>query len=228
MARAAGPSVQPGGGLRQSGLDRITHVEDITTFKSGDTVLELAIVPGVGERLGKFASLFQRVRYDALRVEIRAQAATSTSGGYVVGFVRDPDDFAPTVNVLSYLTGQAGSKTANWWQSVVLNVGRTPDLFYTSEPSTRQIEMRTLSPGKLVIACDGKATGGGSLTVLLHWTVTLLEPSMEAGGATGPASITLALDYAFWDDQNNEELTSKVALVLPGDPSTKREYVTPA
>jgi hypothetical protein len=221
----AGPSTsQANTSLRATGVDRVAHVDDVSTSKTGDIVVQFAILPGIAERLSKYSALFTRVRYMTLRFEIRSQCSTASSGGYVAAFVRDPDEILPTTNVLQMLAGQAGSKAANWWQSLVVVVPPTPDLFYTDEGHiTEGTSKRLLSPGKLVIACDGPASVAGSLTVNLIWTATFLEPALELQPIESKSEITLEKHYAFWDFGNSLEQTYVTALMNPG---TTR-YLTP-
>lgn len=224
VAVARAPAVQPAGTLRQKGTDRLGHVEKLNEFAAGDTVFAKVIEPVIAERLGRLSELFQRIRYNSLRIEVRSQTSTSTGGGYVAGFIRDPDAYTEGASVLNHIAGLTGSKTANWWQSVVLDVGRTPDLMYTNSSSSKQMELKHVSPGVLVICCDGKATTeGGGLTILLHWDVTLSEPSLFGEDSAGPgATITLEDNYTFWDFENDVEHTWRVALTR-GD----KNYVMP-
>lgn len=77
---------------------------------------------------------------------------------------------------LSKLTSQQGAATKKWWETATMNAATPPDLLYTSfNPE----EPRTGSPGKLVVACDGKASQRGGLTVYVDWSVTLMTPSLE-------------------------------------------------
>lgn len=128
-------------------------------------------------RLARLASAFQRIKYVRLSFHVEPQVSTATSGGYVIGFIRDATDLIPDgESGLSILTSTQGSLTKKWWESAVLNCGGFKDLFYTTNSPT---EERWSSPGILVLFADGKATQAGSLTIYVDYEIELFEPSLE-------------------------------------------------
>lgn len=158
-----------------SGVDRLQHVGDVSIIKPGVVFLDLLIVPGDFERLKHVAKSFQKIRYNMLRFRIEPQISTTTSGGYVAAFIRDPADVPPKNKILNYLTSQQGSVTTKWWQATVIQVPIAKKEYYTSQG----VEVRDYSPGKIMIAADGQATQAGSLTVFVEWNVTLTQAGLE-------------------------------------------------
>lgn len=161
-----------------SGQDYLLHVENVSQLNSGSIVMDALIVPGLFKRLGEVAGVFQRIEWLSLVFKVVTQVSTATSGGYVAGFVRDPDDGVPhssSLETLQWLTAQTGAVSKKWWESASVNVGGFKRLFYT----TRGVETREYSPGKFVLVVDGQATQAGSVTVYCDWKVRLSMGSME-------------------------------------------------
>lgn len=164
------------------GVDRIAQIDDVSKFTSGQEVVNVLIVPALFARLKTVALAFQKVTYLNLRFRVEPQISTATSGGYVAAFVRDPADEVPKNNTLAYLTSQQGSKTTKWWAESVVTTSLTKRVYYTSDG----VEIREYSPGRFVLAVDGKATQTGNLTVFCEWSVTLSSASLE-----NPKSVTV-------------------------------------
>lgn len=172
---------------RMSGIDRIFHGSVELNLREGVTAVSTLIGPSVFKRLALVARAYQRIRYLRLRFRMEPQMSTSTSGGYVIAFIRDPADI---VGDISSLTAQQGSVTTKWWQSSVVNVAPPNRLFYTSE----SVEVREYSPGRLVLMVDGPATQVGSYTIFAEWTVELSSPALEQVRQVEP-SYTVAYNW---------------------------------
>lgn len=129
-------------------------------------------------RLARLASAFQRIKYIRLSFHVEPQVSTATSGGYVIGLVRDALDLIPDGEAgLSILSANQGTLTKKWWEPCVLNCGGFPDLFYTT--LNNPTEERWTSPGILVLFADGQATQRGSLTIYVDYEVEFFQPSLE-------------------------------------------------
>lgn len=210
VAKANKPTVQMDSRLRQSGTDRLAHIEDISAFSTGDVVLSEQIEPSRFERLGRLAGIFQRIKYNKLVFEIRSQTPTSTSGGYVVAFVRDPTDrIVGGDKGLNQLSAQAGSQTLNWWQSTKISVTGDKSVFFTSHPLAGDV--RDFSPGRIIILCDGKTAGAGSLTITCNWQVELTEASLEDDIEEPERLVDMKYSYRLWTKDHSTGYT--VALI---------------
>lgn len=207
VAKASAPTVQADSKLRQSGMDRLVHVDSIQKFAAGETVADIRVEPNQLSRLSHFASIFQRIKYLKLRFEVRSQVSTSASGGYVAAFIRDSSENAISLNGL---IAQAGSQTLNWWQSADVTIPSSPDLFYTTLDWANG-DWRMVSPGRFVVICDGKATVEGSLSINIHWSVELSEASLEEQ-EQGPTHELVLEDHYTWYFPSNEQ-TLDVALM---------------
>lgn len=157
---------------RMSGVDRIFNSGDVRSWSAGSRVMDLLVVPSIFPRLKLVSEAFQRIRYVQLILRVEPQMPTSTAGGYVVAFVRDPADL---VDNIFQLTAQQGSITTKWWQSSRIAIPPPNRLFFTSASS----EIREFSPGRIVIMVDGVATQVGSLTVFCDWRVELSSAGLE-------------------------------------------------
>lgn len=185
-----------------SGTDRLYHVEDISRLSAGRIALETPINAQSLPRLEKVSDAFQRIKFKKLQFRVTPQISTATSGGYVVAFCADVTDrFWSNEKGLSKLTSQKGSKTQKWWEGATVIGQCTNDLLYTS---TSLEEPRLSSPGKFVLAVDGRASQEGSLTVHLDWCVELSVPSLEGNG-NDEKSIP-ELQYSLWTKAGDDGL----------------------
>jgi len=128
-------------------------------------------------RLAQIANAFQRVRWNSIRFTIEGAYPSTSGGGYVVCFVRDANDSPPSSlpEALKWAMAQQHCADAKWYDSVALSVGRSPDLLYTSAGGGVRFE----SPGSLFVIAKGGPNQVGSLTITMHWDVTLSEPCID-------------------------------------------------
>nr|QIJ56915.1 hypothetical protein [Scaphoideus titanus sobemo-like virus 2] len=183
-----------------SGVDRLEHIDDISKYEHGVVVIDDLINASSFARLSKIAGAYQKVRYRKLAFRVVPMVSTSVGGGYVVAFVRDPADVPPTKqsDLLNWITSQSGSVTTKWWESTRIQVPTTDRVYYTS---TSQ-EVREYSPGRLVLAVDGKATAPGPVTIFVDWSVTLTHASLESTVVAGRPDHTVLLRNIWTKDQN--------------------------
>lgn len=190
---------------RVSGTDRLLHVEDVKGSSSGQLLLDFLVMPSGFKRLQKVAGAFQRIVYERLEFQVEPQITSSASGGYVVGFVSDPDDHV--VN-LDQLTATRGSVTTKWWQASSVRANFPSRMFYTSLGA----EMREFSPGRFVLMVDGRSTQSGSLTVFCKWSVRLSGAILEAP----PTKETTILNPT-WIRNGHQGVWAKVAASVSTD-----------
>lgn len=155
-----------------SGVDRLAHIENVRSFKTGGIVFDFLVVPGGFKRLAKVAAAFQYIEYQQLIFEVEPQIPVVTSGGYVAGFIGDPED---DLTDLNQLTSTRGSITTKWWQNA-----RVPANFVRRKYYTRPgPELREFSPGRFGIMVDGASNQGGPLTIFCRWKVRLSGAILE-------------------------------------------------
>uniref|UniRef100_A0AAT9JA00 Capsid protein n=1 Tax=Blattella germanica permutotetra-like virus 1 TaxID=3133504 RepID=A0AAT9JA00_9VIRU len=208
-------------GVGLSGSDRIMFIEDISTVKARSIVAQAPVVPSMFPRLKQVSRAFHRIRYLSLVFEVVPQVGTSTAGGYILSFVQDVTESVPNGEEgLRVLFSQKGAVAAVDWQPSTMRVGTTPDLYYTEWNAD---EPRWSSPGKIVLATDGKASQKGSVAIYCHWKVKLLTPEYELsvdkgevvvgqdiGMKAGSKNLGVGKDY---EDDHNEATWQEV---LPG------------
>jgi hypothetical protein len=176
-------------------MSRVAGIERLGTFdieKSKDgLVMSEVFRPSALPRLRSLASAFQRITYHRLNFEVVGKASSLVTGGFVAGFVPDPDD--NSVN-LERLASSQGARRAKWFDTVTVTAALAGSKLFTS-PSA---EMRLGSPGAFYIFVDGKPNSGLSLTVSVHWDATLEVPSVEAFAEAPRAVYTVSknLDMA--------------------------------
>lgn len=195
--------------VKLSGTDRIAHVPNIAHFGDGATVLSLAITCSDIPRLSHIAEAYQRVIFHKLCFRIVPMAATTSSGGYIAGFVPDvSDDLSSGPDRLNRLVAQSGTKIAKVWQNVTVTHQCVPDNLYTSTPPRG--DQRLSSPGRFVIIVDSEIPGKNDkvpVSVYLDWSVTLFEPALESQVANAP----LVAPVNFYLRSNNVGLWFKDA-----------------
>lgn len=159
------------------GVDRLAHIEDVSKYTSGSSVFSIEITAGSFSRLSVLAEAYQQVRYLQLDFRIASYASANVGGGYVAGFVKDPDDRAPTTSNarLNWLTAQPGSVTTRWPQQATVKANVSDKWFYTSQG----VEVREYSPGSFHLVVDSKATVAAALTIWAHWKVAFRKATLE-------------------------------------------------
>lgn len=159
------------------GVDRVAHVEDVSKYKSGQVVVEIPVTAGSFSRLSVLAEAYQQVRYVRLDFKVASYAAANVGGGYVAGFVKDPDDKPPRGEnaKLNWITAQPGSCTVRWPQQATVAATVSDRWFYTSQGT----EVREFSPGSFYLLVDSKATAAAALTVWAHWRVSFRKATVE-------------------------------------------------
>lgn len=152
-----------------SGEDRLFSLD----IKKGASVFtNIDISPGVSQRLGTISRAYQRIRWNSVKVIVTPQASTMTNGGYVCGFIMDPEDRAITARDLS---ASQGSQTKKWYESAVVNMPSKPDLLYTSPGE----DSRLSTPSTFWVIGEGEPSSDITVIITFLWSVTLSVPTLE-------------------------------------------------
>lgn len=209
-------------GASMSGVDRLKAIEDISKFHSGELLIDVLFDPADIPRLATVARAFQKIKYKYLRFRIEPQVSSSTSGGYVASFIRDPADTPPgdSHKLLDFMTASRGSVTTKWWQQSVVNAQVGSKDYFTS----LGVEVRDFSPGRFLLAVDGKSTQAGNLTVFVEWSVYLHTASYEnprdqrelAAVKRNLYTNTGDADCALWGKENGEFHGYAIAELIEG------------
>lgn len=202
-------SVQPKTIAVHQNTDRLVHVSLPADAVKGTVIYDQIITPSIADRLRTQAALFQKIRYSELRFEIQTQTATSNSGGYVAAFLHDPQmDIGSGETALRALSAVQGTVTSKFWQSTVMTVRATAQEYFTLNGN----DVRLFSPGRLIVLSDGPPTTNVSITILMHWKVSLSRPAFQRLPVRLPQAVVIAsfiysdtqnLRYANWNPTNN-------------------------
>lgn len=163
----------------QSGTDLLENVAVTnTTFTTGEIVTQALLSPQSTRRLADLASTFQRIRYNKLRFTIEGSFSSTSGGGFIAAFVRDPTDVPPddAMERLRWAMSRSCVVDCKWYDCGVVDVPKGPDLLYTSIDKD---DSRLWSPGQLIVISKGGPGTPGSLTIKMDWNVTLSMPSTE-------------------------------------------------
>lgn len=159
----------PGSTITLSGNDRI----ESQTIASGKSVFfSVDVTPGISPRLSSIAKAYQRIRYDSVVAVVTPQASAMTNGGYVSGFVMDPEDKALTAVELSSVMF---SQTKKWYESARIVMPAKKDVLYTSSGSDPRLSV----PASFWLISEGPPSADLTFIVTLEWRVTLSEPTVE-------------------------------------------------
>lgn len=205
-----------GSTITVSGTDRVL----MFNVEKGSVVFKkVQIDPDVSSRLRALASAYQRIKYNSVKFVVTPQAAAIVSGGYVAGFIPDPDDDSISAADLS---ASQGSLTRKWYESAIVTMPRKPDLLYTSEGE----EERLVSPGSFWMITEGPPSETTTVVVTIMWTVTLSVPSVHT---KSPIVITAADYYpvkgqnymAFNPEGTNVDFSSLFLKYVPSGDASK-------
>lgn len=152
-----------------SGEDRLAAM-DITT--STVVIKEFQVDASLSPRLSMLARTYQRIQWLALEINVTAYASTLTTGGYIAGFVMDPEDRAVTAKQLST---SPGTMIRKHYESCNVFMPAVSTLFYTSGGN----EPRMFSPGSFWYMVDGLPSSPLKVVLTARWKVRLSRPFIE-------------------------------------------------
>nr|QUS52854.1 putative capsid protein [Hypera postica associated permutotetravirus] len=161
--------VTASGSVTLGGEDRIGSFVASTrekVFKS------FTIAAGTSLRLDTMSRAFQRMKWNQCEVTVTPQAPLTVSGGYICGFIMDPEDESVTA---SQLLSAQGSTAKKWYETAVIRMPKKPDLLYTSSGT----DPRLSSPGRFWVVGEGEPSSNITILVTMRWNVTLTNPTME-------------------------------------------------
>lgn len=144
----------------------------LTFKKNSNGIFVRAIDCGMSPRLSTVARAFQRYRINKVIVRVVPQAPLTMPGGYVAGFVMDPDDNTVTS---SQLTSNEGAQQLKNYETGVFRCPRSSGLLWTSSGG----ELRLTSPGNFWVCQDGPTNEDTSVVITVEWDVTLSHPTLE-------------------------------------------------
>lgn len=195
-------AVHQTGMLRLAGTDRFGHIADLSKYGEGAVVFDVPVIPAGVPRLRNLAASYQRIVWRKLVFRFEPMVPSVTTGGYVCGFVPDPDDDLAQGNAIDRLLAHTGSKMVKAWQATVVAHKCVGDRLFTSRPVNG--ESRLYSPGRVALVVDTKISAGrdtpAGLSIYLDWEVELMEPSLE-----GPSTkaTTLEARASFYSRASN-------------------------
>lgn len=165
----------------QSGTDLLENINipGSQTYQTGDVITEAIVDCQSTRRLADLSATFQRVHWSRLRFTIEGAFPSTSGGGFIAAFVRDPTDTLPEhpLDRLKWAMGRSCVVDCKWYDCGTINVPPHPDLQYTSQGANSDV--RWWSPGKLVLVAKGGPATPGSLTIKMDWSVTFSMPSSE-------------------------------------------------
>lgn len=174
--RSGGLSLNPttipptmGGTITVTGEDRVLDFK-VTAYTGA--VQTILIDSTMSPRLQTLTRAYQRIRFNSVMMNVTCQVSAMTNGGYVAGFVMDPDDARVKVE---HLQSSQGSVVSKWYESKNVFMPKDNKLYYTSSG----IEPRTRSPGRFWLMSDSTINVTAAVVITARWSVTLSHPTYE-------------------------------------------------
>lgn len=160
-----------------TGTDRVQNVPMVKDHPDGSFLCIVRIEPAAFNRLSGPARAFQKITWNSLRFNIAPRVSTSSSGGYVAGFVADAGDALPEgEGGKQILTAQLGTVSSPIFKPSSFHVRLQRKAYYTSFAENPRFS----SPGTFYIMVDGQANQEGGLVVTCDWSATLTVPGDNA------------------------------------------------
>lgn len=160
--------------IRVTGTDKLYGEDNVPQKHRGEVLLAIRINPASFPRLSRMASTFQKYRFLRMDFRIVSMASTSTSGGYIIGFIPDPDDLADTWTT-EQLLSTPHCRIVKAWESATIGATLESKWLYTNTG----MESRLYSPGIFVIMVEGSIPGTAPLSVYVDWVAEMHTPSLE-------------------------------------------------
>lgn len=169
--------------LTVSGTDYLTDLT-LTSAVTTSTVINqiilnpLSLVPA--SRLARFALLYDKYKFNKLRLRYKTAVGTGTGGQFQMAFDYDPDDnyqssTGPTLN--SQLSGCADNMEFPAYHNAILSsTSKSPVLFVQSEAGGDQ---RLVNWGRVWIATIGGMPAGTYGYFELDWSITFSKPNND-------------------------------------------------
>lgn len=153
---------------RVHGEDRVTRY---TAHRVGILLERIAIRSDMSPRLSSLSHAYQKMRWERCEIIVSPQAPLTTSGGYVAGFVMDPEDLSVTIEQLA---SSQGAVTKKWYETSSL-VMPTTRMDYFTQFGT---DVRLSSPANFWVISDGNPTQDVAIVVTVRWQVTFTKAAL--------------------------------------------------
>lgn len=153
------------GRIAQTTIAAAAGLDNTVVF---DQIISAAVFP----RLSRISSAYQRYRFTSLEFQVQPMCPSTTGGGYIAGFLKDPTDADTSFDAIQ---GSFGPAVAKWWEHKTVHVRPPADLLWTSLGEN----IRLASPGKFVLTNVGTNTDIVNVSVLCKWVAELSVPSLE-------------------------------------------------
>lgn len=163
-------SASSGNSITVSGEDRI--LSDVVLTSSKSYTRAIMIDASLSPRLRSLSMAYQRIRFLSVSINVTAQVSAMTNGGYIAGFIMDPDDSKVTK---SSLQASTGSVVRKWYESANVFMPPTSQLFYTSSG----MDPRFRSPARFWLVMDQAPSNQANVVVSVKWRVGLSYPTYD-------------------------------------------------
>lgn len=189
----SGIKTTSGSTITVSGEDRIS---DFTVTEKDRNFKKVYIIDSsMTPRLTTLSRAYQRIKFISLKVTVTPQVSAFTNGGYIAGFIMDPDDTSISKTTLQ---ASQGSVVKKWYESATVVMPPTNTLFYTSSG----YEPRTRSPARFWIVVDFAPSTTLNVVLSLTWKVQLTHPTYEDDKEGTPSFFLEGMFKAYKDNYN--------------------------
>jgi hypothetical protein len=169
--------------IRIRGQDFLASIPG-NSLLTGANVYNLLINPQTGElastRLAKFSELYDKFLFLNLRFHYEPVCPTSTVGGIVLAYDRDPSDATPPASdhgLHSYYA-MMGARSGPVWSSISIDcpLSDTQDFYYGNQVGGDE---RLYAQGQVYIAATSTLPAGDIGSLWVEYECMLFDPQLE-------------------------------------------------
>lgn len=180
--------------IRVQGQDYLTSI-NCNSDVAGTLLYNEVINPLTGvfsnTRLAKYAELYEKFLFKNLRFHYEPVCPTTTSGGVILAYDRDPSDPTPPASDhgLHQYYAMMGTRSGPSWESIVLDcpLSDTQDFYYGNG---RGGDERLFCQGQIYVAASTIMPASTALAMLwLEYDVLLFDPQLEEIDVSNRASV---------------------------------------
>lgn len=211
------------GSLVISGCEYMGQFNSQVLVPTGDLLADLPIAPSSDAfsngRLSNFASNYEKYVFTRLRLVVQSASAADVSGAYIAAFDRDISDPRPTggESVIRQLAATQHSKTANVWQSAVVDVPLedTQNFYYTNYIGG---DPRLAYQGRFQVAAATPINSGCILSFYCEYVIKFMDPSLEdlsvGSVITGGTQMSLAKGKVYFPLSGVQQSSQSLPIVM--------------
>lgn len=171
--------------IRIRGQDFLSPIDGgISGGTPGTNLYNLLINPFTAElgatRLARFAALYDKFLFKNIRFHYEPACPTTTAGGIIVAYDRDPSDTTPSADVhgLQSYFGMQGARTGPPWAPITVECPLT-DLQHFYYGNVKGGDERLYAQGQIYVAATTTVPNADLGVLWIEYDVIFFDPQLE-------------------------------------------------